>query len=511
MAITVRELLELPHLALELVAGAAGATTPIHWAHVSEVEDPTPWLEGGELLLTTGLGLPAHAAGQDAYLRRLARARAAGMVVVPDTAPALSGRLLATADELGFPLITTLLKQPFQAVSKAVFAANSSAEVERMVEHLRMYGVLRGAAADGAGPLEVLDRLSAVTGLRVSVVRDDGRPQFGPGGVHPRWPEALAAIHELGEGAERGLYARLEGDDARPSAFAIQIDVPVPSRVFLLAEGVAATAMPDLVAMHHIATIVAAQIQSQRAERAMRQKVGAALLREIMDGLHDEPTRARLRSLDIPDGLLGVLVLSPPPDAQLALTDALHDGLLDRDVPALVGTHRGELIVLAAVDGDADPLARAIRDIARAAGAGACGIGVGTPGPLSAAQAGYREAFVAAGHAHPPETEIVHFSELEAALAWLPSEPERRALLVDRTIGALIRYDREHSTELLRSLREVLRAGRSPSVAARRLHVHRNTLSYRVRKIEALTGRSLGAMDDQVELWLGLRAHEIGG
>lgn len=512
MAITISELLELPHLALELVAGRSGADTRIGWAHVSEVEDPTPWLQGGELLLTTGLGLPAHAAGQDAYLRRLARARAVGMVVVPDTAPSLSDRLMATGDELGFPIITTLLKQPFQAISKAVFAANSSAEVERMVEHLRMYGVLRGAAADGVGPREVLDRLSAVTGLRVSVVREDGRPQFGPGGVHRRWPKVLAALQVLGDRSQRGLYARLDAEGENPGAFVIQIDVPAPSRVFLLAEGVSPDAMPDLVAMHHIATIVAAQIQSQRAERAMRQKIGAALLREVMDGLHDEPTRARLRSLDIGDASLGVLVLRAPADAELALADALHDGLLDRDVPALVGTHRGELIVLAEVDGgDAAALAATARDIARAAGGSPCAIGVGTPGPLARAQSSFREAFVAASHAQPPEAEIVHFPALEAALAWLPTEPERRALLVERTIAPLVRYDREHATELVRSLREVLRAGRAPSEAARRLHVHRNTLAYRVRKIEALTGRSLGAIEDQVELWLGLRAHELGG
>src|SRR3954468_18502615 len=87
MAITVSELTELPHLALDLVAGAAGAETPVRWAHVSEVEDPTPWLEGGELLLTTGIGLPSGAGDQEAYLRRLHRAHAVGLVIVPDTAP----------------------------------------------------------------------------------------------------------------------------------------------------------------------------------------------------------------------------------------------------------------------------------------------------------------------------------------------------------------------------------------------------------------------------------------
>jgi purine catabolism regulator len=508
MAITVSELTELPHLALDLVAGAAGADTQVRWAHVSDVEDPTPWLEGGELLLTTGMGLPARAGDQTAYLRRLHRAHAVGLVIVPDTAPPLSAALTAVADELGFPVITTLLKQPFQAVSKAVFAANAGPETERMVQHLRMYGVLRGAAA-ADGPREVLDRLSAVTGLRLAVLREDGRPQLERGGVHPRWEEARAAILALGERAERGLYARLDGDGDRPSAYAIQIDVPVPSRVFLLAEGIAPEAMPDLVALHHIATIVAAQIQSQRAERTMRQRISAALLHEIVDGDAGAPVRARVHSLEVPDDALATVLVRPAAGSELALTDALHDGLLDRDVPALVGTHRGDLIVLAAVDGDPEDVARVARDLVRAAGAGPCAIGVGSAGPLRHAQASYREALVAVGYAQPPDEEIVSFTQLGAALAWLPSEPERLALLVDSTIGPLLAYDREHAADLVRSLRELLQAGRSPSQAARRLHVHRNTLAYRLRKIEALTGRSLESMEDRVELWLGLRAHEL--
>ena len=42
---------------LELAAGAEHAEAPVRWVHISELRDPTPWLSGGELLLTTGLQL----------------------------------------------------------------------------------------------------------------------------------------------------------------------------------------------------------------------------------------------------------------------------------------------------------------------------------------------------------------------------------------------------------------------------------------------------------------------
>ena len=52
---------------------------PIRWVHASELEDPTPWLKGGELILTTGMGVGATPAKQRAYVKRLAEAGVAGL------------------------------------------------------------------------------------------------------------------------------------------------------------------------------------------------------------------------------------------------------------------------------------------------------------------------------------------------------------------------------------------------------------------------------------------------
>jgi purine catabolism regulator len=57
MALTVSDILGVPGLALRPLAGEASADRPVRWVHLSELEDPTPWLKGGELLLTTGGGI----------------------------------------------------------------------------------------------------------------------------------------------------------------------------------------------------------------------------------------------------------------------------------------------------------------------------------------------------------------------------------------------------------------------------------------------------------------------
>ena len=80
----------LRELELPIVAGEAGLDRPVRWVHISELEDPTPWLSGGELLLTTGLQL-GDAAQQRAYVTRLARHGLAGLgfgdplVLAPET------------------------------------------------------------------------------------------------------------------------------------------------------------------------------------------------------------------------------------------------------------------------------------------------------------------------------------------------------------------------------------------------------------------------------------------
>ena len=72
---------------LELAAGTDGAQGPIRWVHISELEDPTPWLSGGELLLTTGIQLTG-AARQRRFLARLAERGVAGLGLGTDRAPA---------------------------------------------------------------------------------------------------------------------------------------------------------------------------------------------------------------------------------------------------------------------------------------------------------------------------------------------------------------------------------------------------------------------------------------
>src|SRR4051794_41367790 len=117
--LSVRELAR--DLELELLAGDDAADAPVRWVHISELADPTPWLSGGELLLTTGRGR-GDADAQRAYVERLAEHGLAGLGFGlgfgHDTVPAA---LRDAAVARGFPLFCVPYELPFIAVTERAF------------------------------------------------------------------------------------------------------------------------------------------------------------------------------------------------------------------------------------------------------------------------------------------------------------------------------------------------------------------------------------------------------
>jgi hypothetical protein len=75
----------------------------------------------------------------------------------------------------------------------------------------------------------------------------------------------------------------------------------------------------------------------------------------------------------------------------------------------------------------------------------------------------------------------------------------------ERLLGPLLAYDQRHKAELLPTLREFLACSGSWNACATRMYVHVNTVRYRIRRIEELTGRDLSSLDDQVDFFLALR------
>jgi len=89
---------------------------------------------------------------------------------------------------------------------------------------------------------------------------------------------------------------------------------------------------------------------------------------------------------------------------------------------------------------------------------------------------------------------------------WLTGESADLRALVDGVLRAVMDYDDAHGGDLLPTIRTWLEHDRQTDKAAQALHIHPNTLLYRVRRFEQITGRSLASTEALAETWLALRA-----
>jgi sugar diacid utilization regulator len=108
--------------------------------------------------------------------------------------------------------------------------------------------------------------------------------------------------------------------------------------------------------------------------------------------------------------------------------------------------------------------------------------------------------------ARPGRVCVAGHEELASHVLLLPFVPDdvRRAFTA-RLLDPLRAYDRRHRAELIPTLETFLECDGSWTRCATRLHLHVNTLRYRIGRIEQLTGRDLSRLEDKVDFFLALR------
>ena len=117
--LTLRNLVD--EMGLELATGEDEADAPVRWVHITELPDPTPWLSGGELILTTGLQLTSPKR-QVAFARLLAENHLAGLGFGTGFAhEALPEALLTEAHAVGLPVFEVPYELPFIAITEKAF------------------------------------------------------------------------------------------------------------------------------------------------------------------------------------------------------------------------------------------------------------------------------------------------------------------------------------------------------------------------------------------------------
>lgn len=463
---TLARLRQEPALRLRVLAGHNLLDRPVDWVHVSELDDPTPFLEGGELLLTTGLRVDADTDFR-AFVARLVDRGVAGLGfgtgLGHDTVPA---GLVTAADEAGLPLLEVPRRTPFIAISKAVSAAVAADSYAEVTATNAAQRELTAAAL--AGPERVVRRLSRLLAGWVLLLEQ-------PGTVLAAAP--AAAVHRV----------------AAVSAELDRLRSRVASAGFALGE--------DHIAVHVLGNrgflVVGRSTPLDRMGQQILTAAASVLTLTIARAGDLDTARRRLRG------------------AVLRLLSAGH-----HELAAEVSPLPGEPVEVHVFTGPAGHRARGLellenRDVfcadldghLVAVGPGAEAVaglrgGVSEPAGYPDFGRAHRQAVRAAESAHPGE--LVRFGDVAGSGMLGLLHVEEAHAYARSLLGPVMEHDRNGRGDLIVSLTEWLRHGQWDPAAAR-LGVHRHTLRNRIGKIAELTGRDLDSPGARAEFWFALQ------
>lgn len=499
MPLTVAALAARPALDTRVIAGAAGLTHEIQWAHVCELPDPWQWVGAGDLLMTTGLGVPPDADAQVEYVDRLAGGRAAGVAIGENmNAPPLSQRMLDAADGHGLPLLLTRRDIPFIALARAVAEANAETHLARIDQTERVYEVLRRSSTEDLDLAGLLRHMQGIVGCTLFVVDPSSARSLVSGVTVP---------HRVGQAVKRwrpGAHTDVPDTFHLPGAEAVGVVVPSPRPAVLVAWTNTGPPPPDSTVLRHLAAATALHQTRLYAERERSLRLGASLLAQLLDQ-RISPAAARGPLTAAGLGATGLVLAACAVATDKDDLHLLHHHLEDSGVQHVMLT-RPPLTYVLLPD---DPAAvQALTE--RLTGGAAVGLSdpVSSPIDLSTAQ---RQARWALHRAQERRLVVLHHSDDLGDSVFLPGDREDSRAAARRVLGPVLEYDEAHTAYLMHSLRAFLEENRSWQRAAGRLHVHKQTLVYRMRRVEALTARSLSDTADVADLWLALQAATSSG
>src|SRR4051795_10131541 len=194
--LTVQGLVE--EMGLDLIAGPEGAGAPIRWVHASELPDPTPWLSGGELILTTGMQLKTQAA-QRALVDRLASHHVAGLGFGTGfNHDEIPPALLEEARRQDFPVFEVPYELPFIAITEKAFASLVNEQYEVLQRSIAVHRRLERLLLEERGLDELVRAIAATIGGAVVVLDPRGKLLT-----------SRAFQRELSEGALESIRAQL--------------------------------------------------------------------------------------------------------------------------------------------------------------------------------------------------------------------------------------------------------------------------------------------------------------
>jgi purine catabolism regulator len=511
MTVTVRSLVELEEANLNCVAGARALDTPVRWVHVSEIVDPTPWLKGGEFLITTGLRLAADETIRE-YVARLSDHGIAGIgfgtgsefVGMHEQIPPA---FIETAEERGLPVLEVPIDTPYVLISEFVsaqLAAEQYRTIQRAFEAQRQ---LTQAALTSSGRSEVLRLLSSLVSGWAAVTTATGHvveaaPSRAARRISQFMPDlmrvhATASVVSVGE--ETGATTTIHPLGARGHVRRMLLvgkDKPFDAFDRVVVGGA--------VTLLSIETEQTMSLSSRRA--AVADVLGTFILQ--VDALPGQRERAAAGlGLDAQKPLRLARLYRPGKRGQ-AVAQRVHDVFSEAEITNVTVANSETSGLYTIIVQEHGLSERELRSLPARFGDVGDAIGVSTAVSLGDLPLGVKQAQLALSHALTTQrSPTISFTELtmyDFIVGVVP--PDQLSSVCDVILAPLDELDRTLGPRYTQSLTAFLRHNGHWERAADELAVHRQTLVKRVGAIENRLGLDLKSPDARMGLWFALIA-----
>ncbi|MEU6743878.1 PucR family transcriptional regulator [Streptosporangium sandarakinum] len=481
MAPTLRTVVRRLPLRLGVLAGHDGLDRPVSWVAVSELEDPTPFLEGGELVLTTGMRLDAGNAAP--YVARLVGKGVTGLGLGVglghETVPA---ELVAAAARAGLPLVEVPRDTPFVAISKLVSDLIAAEQYDEISRAFAAQGRLTRAALRPEGPRAVIDRLARELGGWAVLLDESGAVRHATGRGASRVAALRPELERLRKAPGGGAPASLSL--STPGEYVVVQPLGARRVRGFFAVGLERPFTPVAHTVVNAAgSLLTLAVEHGREHLAAERRVRSAVLGLLLAGQARAGVEALERLGDgLPDGPLTVLCAAGDAEAALEAAGSEFAAPLDGRTVVVVAGDRAEEVAAALAEHGP--------------------VGIGAPVALDDLRAGLDQADQALAAARRGSAGVMRFADLagQGLLALL--DPEASAAFATALLAPLREYGSR--ADLLESLRAYLACNGHWDAAAQRLGVHRHTLRYRMRRVAELLGRDLDDPAARAELWVAL-------
>ncbi|MEV6525704.1 PucR family transcriptional regulator ligand-binding domain-containing protein [Longispora sp. NPDC051575] len=526
---TVRDVLVLDPVrygAPRVVAGHAGLERPVRWVHSAEVPDIAGLLKGGELVLTTGIGMPASDTGLRTFIAELAEVGCAGLVVELGRryTSGVPKSMAIAAERAGLPLIELHRATPFVPITEAVHALILDAQLAELTATEAIHQRFTELTVEGADPAEVVREVAQLAhnpvvleNLARQVLSYDAagdRPEMLLDGWEA-FSRGLRVDGRTGFDPATGWLATVvgaRGHDWGRLLLRCGGEGPPPSRLIILLERAASTLALDRLV--------------RRDEEGLERQVHRTLLTGLLEHSRSAAEIAlRAKALGVPlerRRLVGIVFRSRedergPVAAHLQLrelTDSVGAALRETRLSGLCGAldeHAvGVLLALPGADKEPAALATFAECVHRmSTRAVLIGVGSGVDEIREARRSLLEAGQVAqvARHATRPAPYYQLTDVGLRGLLHLLRGDARLQTYVERELGPLLASrGGVPGEELLGALRAYLAHGRNKSAAATALHLSRPAFYERLNRIGRLLKVDLESAEDCLSLHVAILA-----